>query len=694
MRRVFAVLFLTSITAFAGSYSIELQGSGQHGPVGATLESPVCVTVTDSITGQPVEDVAVIMRIRPGNGALLPLEDTEYIPLEQEPSGVIHRLVVYTDENGVARSGLRLSENMGDTDIELQIDLPEGEEIYMDAACLAVDLRSLIFQLLGGLAVFLLGMKMMSDSLQRVAGEKMKVVLRKLTSNRFLGIMAGALVTAAIQSSSATSVITLSFVNSGLMALRQAVGVIIGANIGTTITGQLIAFKITSYAYPMVAIGFGLMTFSKNRRRQFWGRVLLGLGLVFMGMTIMKHVMSPLRTSVAVREFFTTFSQSPLLAVLAGTLVTMAVQSSSATVGLTMTLAGSGLISLQGAVFLVLGDNIGTTVTAQLAAIGSGRAAKRTAMAHTMFNVIGALYFGLALANIGPLLEFFRSTSSDPMRQVANAHSIFNIFNAVLFIPFVPALTRLCKWMIPEKPKLDEEGTFSLDLDENILDSPVIAMDEISRHTLEMAHTAGSAVKASLNIFLEREGDPSEVMKLEDRVDLMQRDLTVYASKLFQRDLGTEVSLKLPVMLHSINDLERVSDYAVNIVEAAKRKGGGSLSEIGDLSDIAMRTGRYLRKMLNLTEELLEKGQRRTAEAMISVESSLDRLEEEARSYYSQAICSTGHGDLTGLAVLDFVDNCERVTISPTSPRATWAETSGTAMRKTSELPVTGVSLR
>jgi phosphate:Na+ symporter len=247
------------------------------------------------------------------------------------------------------------------------------------------------------------------------------------------------------------------------------------------------------------------------------------------------------------------------------------------------------------------------------------------------------------------------------MRQVAYAHSIFNIFNAVLFIPFVPALTRLCQWVIPEGRRRPAEAPFALELDENVLDSPVIAMDEITRHTLEMARTAAAAVRESLSIFLEKNGDPGRVMELEDRVDVMQRDLTVYASKLFQRDLGQDVSLKLPVMLHSINDLERVSDYAVNIVEAAERKGRAEIAEIGEMSSIATRTARHLRRMLDLTEELLEKGQRRTAEAMISEESSLDRLEEEARSYYGQAICSTGHGDLTGLAVLDYVDNCERV---------------------------------
>lgn len=661
MLRALLAALLAAAVAWGAPYVIELEGSGQHGRIGSTLEEPVCVAVTDSATGEPVSGVGVVMRVRPGNGALLPLEDTESIPLEQEESGEIHRLLVYTDESGRARTGLRLADGMGDTDVEIEVNLPDGSEVYADAACLAVDLRAIVFQLLGGLAVFLLGMKMMSDSLQRVAGEKMRVVLRKLTDNRIMGIMAGALVTAAIQSSSATSVITLSFVNSGLMALRQAVGVIIGANIGTTITGQLIAFKITSYAYPMVAVGFGFMAFSKNRRRQFWGRVLLGLGLVFMGMSVMKDVMSPLRTSVAVREFFTTFSDNPLLAVLAGTLVTMAVQSSSATVGLTMTLAGSGLISLQGAVFLVLGDNIGTTVTAQLAAIGSGRSAKRTAMAHTMFNVIGALYFGLAVANSSALLDFFRSTSADPMRQVANAHSAFNLFNALVFIPFVPALTRICRWMIPERRAETVPEPGALNLDENILDSPAIAMDEITRHTLEMARTAGDAVRASLTYFLKGEGDAAEVMELEDRVDLMQRDLTVYASKLFQRDLGREVSLKLPVTLHTINDLERVSDYAVNIVEAAGRKGEARPSELGELSEIARRTARHLGRMLDLTEELLAEGKRRTAEAMISVESSLDRLEERARDLYSGAVCSTGHGDLTGLAVLDYVDNCERV---------------------------------
>ena len=508
--------------------------------------------------------------------------------------------------------------------------------------------------------MFLLGMQMMSANLQQVAGNRMKSILRKLTSNRFMGIIAGALVTALIQSSSATTVITVSFVNTALMTLQQAVGVILGANIGTTITGQLIAFKVTQFAFPMITVGFAIASFSKNYKRQMWGKVLMGLGLLFLGMTTMSGVLKPLQGSAPVRDFFTQFSTNPILAIFAGTLVTVFVQSSSATVGLTMTLAGSGLIGLQGAFFLVLGDNIGTTITAQLAALGGNRAAKQTAMAHTLIKVIGAMYFAAFIMDPnGFFLNLVRKTSPDnPVRQVANAHTIFNVVNCLLFIPFVSAVARLSKFIIPSGK--EEECVPDVLLDNNLLASPVLAFDSLDREIAKMARVSGKGVYRAAEHFLTGKHKANAILAMEDRVDDMQRDLTVYASLLFKENLSYEQTQRLPVILHSINDIERVSDHAVNMVEARHRVSGNILDTEGPLTTAAKQAFQTLKEMTEQVILALETHDLTAAQKILILEGRMNQIEEEARNNYGNSLATYGIANMSGLAILDFIDYCER----------------------------------
>lgn len=662
MRSVSIILVFAALSALAGAYTVEVSGDSQHGRIETVLADPLGVVVRDS-SGAPVSGVPVKFEMKSEQGALAyPIIGVQPLILEGDSvSGNFSSVRVLTGSDGIAAISIRLGNKSSNNVTEAIVMLPDGSEEEIEYSALAVDLKSIIFQILGGLAIFLLGMKMMSESLQRVAGNKMRSILKKVTSNRFLGLMAGALVTAAIQSSSATSVIAVSFVNSGLIVLKQAVGVIIGANIGTTITGQLIAFKITHYAFPMLTVGFAMFAFSKNRRTQFWGKALLGLALIFLGMTIMKGVLDPLKTSMAVKSLFMNFSTNPLLAILVGTLVTSIIQSSSATVGLTMTLAGAGLINLQGAFYLVLGDNIGTTITAQLSAIGGTRAARQTAMAHTLFNVIGAVYMGLLITNNnGFILNFVRSTSGDSMRQVANAHSMFNIFNALLFLPLVPLLARLCKLIIPDKAEAEHEE-IELTLDENLLDSPSLAIDNLERELVKMANYAGSTIQHGISCFMTGSPNPEKIMAMEDSVDYMQRDLTIYASKLFQRDLNQNQSLKLPVIIHTINDIERISDHAVNMVEARERVSGNLSEQTGPLPDAVGQAASIVVSMLHAIEESLKTHDRVASQRVLAFEEKLNRLEEDARNYYADCLTSKGMNGMAGLAMLDFIDYCERI---------------------------------
>jgi len=650
---IFLLVLISPILLAQSELNVQTLEHVDYGNSGEELGTSLSVEITSASSGNPIADYQVHFSITGGDADLKPAEG--FYTIDEESA---EGLVVQTDENGIASVNVELGK-MGEITVAASITDSDGVPSTASFDFVSLDVRAIVFQIIGGLAVFLLGMQMMSANLQQVAGNRMKSILRTLTANRFMAIAAGALVTALVQSSSATTVITVGFVNSALMTLQQAVGVVLGANIGTTITGQLIAFKITRYAFPMIAVGFALSAFSKNRKRQMWGKVILGLGLLFLGMTTMSGIMKPLRGSAPVREFFTTFSTNPILAIIAGTLVTVFVQSSSATVGLTMTLAGSGLIGLQGAIFLVLGDNIGTTITAQLAAIGSNRAAKQAAMAHTLINVIGAVYFALlALDQDGFFMKFVRRTSSDAMRQVANAHTMFNVVNVLLFIPFVPALTRLCRIIIP--PGDDDAPEPDILLDSNLLTSPVLALDCLDREIAKMASVSGKGVCWAAEHFLTGKHQAKRILAIEDSVDDMQRDLTVYASQLFKENLSSEQSLRLPVILHSINDIERVSDHAVNMVEVRNRVEGNILDSEGPLTTAAGQAFETLKEMAEQVVIALETFDLKAAQKVLILEGRMNQIEEEARDNYGKSLATYGIANMTGLAILDFIDYCER----------------------------------
>lgn len=452
-----------------------------------------------------------------------------------------------------------------------------------------------------GLAFFIYGIGLMSEGLAQIAGSRIKAALGYVTRNRFAAIAAGAGITALMQSSSATTVMTVGFVNAGLMSLEQAIGVIFGANIGTTITGQIVALKVADLAMPSIILGVvGLVASKRYIARGIW-RALLGFGLLFFGMEMMSHELKALAQHPGFIAFFSRFDCAPLAdgflplapllgAILVGTLCTVAVQSSSATIGITIALANSGAINLWTAVPIVMGDNIGTTVTAALAAIGTNVNARRTALAHALFNVVGTVLlvstFALVVSWRGTsapvfyhIIDFFADGNgllgANPGRHVAMAHTLFNVANVAVLSFFIPLLVRLCVRIIP-----DESSNVEQPLEPRLLANPALAIDAAKRALADMTRRSWVVASASLNNCLGRATvDEASVQSAEREIDSLQTKIRDYIVLLSQRKLNERQAQILPELLHCVNDAERISDIAVKIYRKTARVQREGLSD-------------------------------------------------------------------------------------------------------------------
>ena len=378
-----------------------------------------------------------------------------------------------------------------------------------------------IMGLLGGLALFLYGMQMMSQGLENAAGNKMQQILEKLTANRFLGVLVGALITAVIQSSSATTVMVVGFVNAGMMTLNQAVWIIMGANIGTTITGQLIALDAGAVAPIIAFIGVILIIFSKKEKIGYVGSILAGLGILFIGMDMMGGSMEPLAQSQSFISLLTKFS-NPILGILAGTIFTAIIQSSSASVGILQALAGSGIVTLDSAAFILFGQNIGTCITAFLAALGANRNAKRTTIIHITFNVIGTIIFTI-LCITTPLIPVLQGMTESAPKQIANLHTMFNVTTTLILLPFGTALTKLAQHILPD-PKTGEpvQGQIGHLQTKNsdVLGMASITLEETKRKLEDMLLLAEQNVHSSYDVFLQCDSNVfQQIEKREEQVD-------------------------------------------------------------------------------------------------------------------------------------------------------------------------------
>ncbi|MDL2271718.1 Na/Pi cotransporter family protein, partial [Desulfovibrio sp. OttesenSCG-928-I05] len=510
-------------------------------------------------------------------------------------------------------------------------------------------------QVLAGVGLFLYGIKLLSDALQCLAGDKMRQLIGTLTRTPFRGVLVGAVVTVLIQSSTGVTVMTVSFVNAGLMMLSQAIGVIMGANIGTTVTAQLIAFKIKNIALPFIALGAFLYLFGGSRRLKYFGHALMGIGLVFLGMQTMEGGMTFLRDRP---ELFMALS-NPIFGVIAGTVVTILVQSSAATIGLTMAMASQGLLSIDMAIPIILGDNIGTTVTAVLAAIGTSRSAKQAAAAHVLFNTIGVLIFMIAM----PL---FKSavllSASDIGRQLANAHTMFNVINTLLFLPFARPFARLIKKIVPSDEKRVDTGPVYLD-EKLIAVSPAAAVEAVKdelRHMGQVILDMVVVVRRGYDQYSDQVR--AEFDEKEQAVNNINRGISKYASGIWQRRVSEEVSSILGKYVSVAGDLERIGDHLENLLELSvfKQDNGVHFSpqadvEFWDMFDTAETAVRYA--LAAILDENLE-----LADTVIhELEDSIDGKEQEYRANHIGRLTRQECDPERGVIFADVLSNLERI---------------------------------
>ena len=463
--------------------------------------------------------------------------------------------------------------------------------------------------LLGGLALFLYGMQMMSDGLEDAAGNRMKQILEKLTSNRFLGVLVGAGITAVIQSSSATTVMVVGFVNSGMMTLKQAVWIIMGANIGTTITGQLIALDVGMLAPLFAFLGVAMIVFLKMPKAHHFGKILAGLGILFIGMDMMGSAMKPLENSEAFISLMTTFS-NPVLGILAGALFTAVIQSSSASVGILQTLAKGGLIPFSSAVFVLFGQNIGTCITAVLASIGTNRSAKRTTIIHLMFNMIGTIVF-TTICLLFPLANFVENlTPNNPESQIANMHTLFNIVTTCLLLPFGTLLADLATKILPDtKESTNAQPTLAM-LNEEFgrnrtsLGTGAIHMDLLHQEIAHMLTLAGENLERSYQVVLDADASGfKKIEETEEIIDTLNKEISQYISKILVHNNSDENVADIEEYFLITGNAERIGDHAINIggySNVIKRKSitfsEGAKKELKEMQQI---TKKAIQRVLN-----------------------------------------------------------------------------------------------
>ena len=432
-----------------------------------------------------------------------------------------------------------------------------------------------LFSMLGGLALFLYGMTMTSNGLEVAAGNKMKSFLEKLTSNRFLGVTIGALITALIQSSSATTVMAVGFVNSGLMKLENAVWVIMGANIGTTITGQLVAIDITAWAPVIAFVGVALITFFKSQKLDAYGGIIAGIGFIFIGMDIMSSAMIPLRTMPEFVSLITKF-QNPVIGIMVGALFTAVIQSSAASVGILQALAKSGVMTLPSAIYVLFGQNIGTCITSVLASIGTGRNAKRTTILHLSFNIIGTVIF-VVVSMLFPFAEFVQSlTPGNIPAQIANVHTVFNIVTTILLLPFGKALVQLTYKILPERPDLEDAMTlkyldFSIFTNDYHIGTSAIANMQLFNETQNMLNVATDNVRKAFELMIEfKEEKYEKILKNEEYINYLNKQIVDFTTNVISNEFPLEGSQTIGLFLKISSDLERIGDHAINISNRAK----------------------------------------------------------------------------------------------------------------------------
>ena len=534
---------------------------------------------------------------------------------------------------------------------------------------------SSLFSFIGGLGMFLYGMNIMADGMQKTAGSKMSQFLGMLTNNRLMAVLLGALITAIIQSSGATTVMVVGFVSAGVLNLTQAVGVIMGANIGTTITAWIVSmnqlgdafavFQPAFFAPLLIGIGAIFMLFGKKQKMKTAGEILVGLGLLFIGLDFMSSSISPYTDAPVFSEAFRLLGSNPILGMLIGALVTALLQSSSASVGILQTLAMNGVVTTNAAIFITLGQNIGSCVTAMISSIGGSRTAKRAAVIHLTFNMMGAVIFGVisfVLFSLYPLLAAHNITSV----QISIFHTIFNLTNTALLFPFANQLVKLSGIFVPEDKKepvaTDEASETMKHLDERIFESPAFALETAAMEVVHMGQITMENVRRAMDAVLTKNADEVEdVYKTEQTINNMEKMLTEYLVKVNNLSLTERQKLIVNDLFYSINDIERVGDHAENLAEQAEYmvQHNISFSETGE-SDLHIICETAF-KSFQHSIEARRKGDMDDVRKVSQYEDEVDTLEEELREKHIERLSAGKCDPSAGVVFLDLISNLERI---------------------------------
>lgn len=529
----------------------------------------------------------------------------------------------------------------------------------------------MLFKFVGGLGMFLYGMNAMADGLQKSAGHRMQLLLGALTKNRVLGVLLGAGITAIIQSSSATTVMVVGFVNAGIIDLAQAAGIIMGANIGTTVTSWIVSMsewgemlKPEFFAPALVGVGAVFTLFAKDSRKKQVGEILVGFGVLFIGLNFMSASITPYRNAPIFAQAFTVLGRNPILGIVAGALVTGVIQSSSASVGILQTLALNGIVNWQSAVFITLGQNIGTCVTALISSVGANKTAKQAAGIHLLFNVVGAVIFGILMYVVFLLNPEFAATPISSV-EISIFHTIFNVSNTIILFPFAGLLVKASGLLVrggKEKMEEPEDSVIDRHLDERILETPSFAIENVNHEVVSMGNAAlANFDTAAAALLGNSRSKAEEVEKLEKKINHYEKVLTSYLVKINNQSLNEEQHLLVKNLFYTVSNFERVSDHCENLSELAVEKADRNIEFSADAEAEMKEMLNAVRNSLEHAIKARETSDMSEVRAVVKWEEEVDSLEEELRERHIERLSSRKCMPENGVVFLDALSNLERI---------------------------------
>ncbi|HVP58288.1 MAG TPA: Na/Pi cotransporter family protein [bacterium] len=627
----------------------DISGNGQIGVAGEPLRRPLRVHAADSL-GRSMTGIALSFRvIEAGMG----IESASGYP-------VIETYQARTDGEGNATASLKFGSRNGVFHVLCSADSLEGRPLVFTVK--AYRQHWLVFMLVGisgGLAIFLFGIRFGGRGLQKAAGKSLRDTVIRLTSNRWVGLVTGVILTVIIQSSSATTAMLVSFANAGIIGLKQALGVILGSDIGTTLTVQLIAFRLFDYALLVVVLGFVLFS-SKIERYSRVGQIIMGFGLLFFGMTIMSGAVEPAKDHPTFVHFMLGVERNPLLAIVISALFTALIHGSAATIGLVLTLAFEGVISLKGAIPLVLGANVGTCATALMASVGSNAEGKRIAWAHTFFKIA-------AVAMIFPFLKPFTrlvaGTSPNLTRQIANAHTLFNVGAALVFLPLVAPWGRLFRFLVKEE-EVDVEVFRPAYLDRGVLDTPSLALGQATRETLRMADITYGIFSKSIDVFLnDNEGLREKLIEDDDKIDMLEEAITPYLSQLPSKEMSEEEGQRAVSLLFTVKNLELIGDIvSKSLMDLALKKIMVSPRFSKEALDRIRQYHQEIEKTFQMAIDAFASQDKKLAEEVVERKSEMNILERQLHKEHLALLQGSKEDVMeTSTVYLDVISDLKRI---------------------------------